>query len=229
VTVTADPPAIDEFVRSHLLLRRFVGVVGILLPFVLVFFHFGWGRLTGTLPPTTTLWDSLQSSLSAYYYTSAGNIFVGALVAFGVFLVTYRYGRWENRVSDGAGVCALLVGLCPTTPDAPTPAQHAVGIVHLVAAILFFAGMAVFCLFLFPRDPDRPLAENTVPPGRARFFRVCGVVVVVSIVWAVVVFFALDEATQEATRYLLWPESLAVITFALAWLVKGRELADPAR
>jgi hypothetical protein len=32
---------------------------------------------------------------------------------------------WENRVGDVAGVCAILVGLCPTTPDAPTTVQHA--------------------------------------------------------------------------------------------------------
>lgn len=225
VTATADPAATDEFVRSHLLLRRFVGVVGILLPFVLVLFHFGWGRLVGELPPTTSLWDSLQSSLSAYYYTDAGNIFVGCLVAFGVFLVTYRYGTWENRVGDVAGVCAILVGLCPTTPDAPTPTQQVVGIVHLVAAVLFFAGMAVFCLFLFPRDPDRPAEENTVTAPRRAFFRVCGVLIVVCLVWALTAFFALDDATQEATRYLLWPESFAVVSFAAAWLVKGQQLA----
>lgn len=87
--------------------------------------------------------------------------------------------------------------------------------------------MAVFCLFLFPRDPDRPVTENTVPPELRRVFRICGAVIVVAIVWALVVFTALDDAAQEATRYLLWPESVAVIAFALAWLLKGRELAEP--
>lgn len=215
---------IDEFVRSHLLLRRFVGVVGICLPTVLVVVGFVGGRISGAVPPTVGLWDSLQSSISAYYYTSAGNVFVGSMVAFGAFLVTYRYGRAENVVGNVGGACAVVVGVCPTTPALPTAVQRVVGGVHLVAAVSFFVCMAIFCLALFPRDPDRAVERNTVPTMRQRLFRVCGSVVVLCIVWGLVDFVLPDRPAPEAWSFLLWPESLAVMAFAVAWLVKGKQL-----
>lgn len=213
------------FVRSHLLQRRLVGTVGFALPILVVSFHWVWGLVVDAANGTAVAPSfpaSLQSSISAYYYTYSANIFVGAQIAFAVFLVTYRYGVWERRVGIVAGVAAAIVGLCPTTPPDPTTLQRLVGGLHLTAAAVFFAGMAVFCLVLFPRDPA--VAVNTVPRGRQRLFRVCGVIIVVALLVAVVGGFLLDDATRERVRFLLWPESVAVFAFALAWLVKGLDL-----
>src|SRR5690242_17586595 len=78
------------YVKSFLLLRMLVGVVGIALPFMLVLgkrlmFHD----------------DSLGSSLSGYYHTGVRDIFVGSLCAIAVFLLTYMafYYVWDNILS----------------------------------------------------------------------------------------------------------------------------------
>ncbi|MEJ2866623.1 DUF998 domain-containing protein [Actinomycetospora sp. OC33-EN08] len=216
------------FVRSHLLLRRLVGAVGLALPVLVVAFHWVWSLVVAGTggPPAPGFWASVQSSISGYYYTYSGNLFVGAQIAFAVFLVTYRYGEWERRVGTVAGIASAVVGLCPTTPADPTTLQRIVGGVHLTAAAVFFAGMAVFCLVLFPRDPA--VATNTVPPGRRRLFLACGVVIVVALLAAVVGGLVLDEATRDAIRLLLWLESVAVFAFATAWLVKGQDLDSAA-
>ncbi|GLZ51477.1 DUF998 domain-containing protein [Actinomycetospora sp. NBRC 106378] len=213
------------FIRSHLLQRRLVGTVGFALPVLVVLFAWAWALVVDAANGThvaPSFWDSVQSSISAYYYTYSANIFVGAQIAFAVFLVTYRYGVWERRVGVVAGLGAAVVGLCPTTPRDPTTLQRLVGGLHLTAAAVFFVGMAVFCLFLFPRDPGA--AVNTVPRGRQVLFRVCGVIIVVALLVALVGGFVLDDATRDAIRFLLWLESVAVFAFALAWLVKGQDL-----
>ncbi|MDL5159484.1 DUF998 domain-containing protein [Actinomycetospora termitidis] len=216
------------FVRSHLLLRRLVGAVGFALPVLVVLFGWSWGLVVDAADGTDTapgLWDSLQSSISGYYYTYSANIFVGAQIAFAVFLVTYRYGIWERRVGTAAGVASAVVGLCPTTPADPTALQRLVGGLHLTAAAVFFVGMAVFCLFLFPRDPA--VETNTVPAGRQRLFRACGIVIVVALLVAVVGGLVLDDEVRDRVRFLFWLESVAVFAFATAWLVKGQDL-DPS-
>ncbi|WP_433802715.1 DUF998 domain-containing protein [Actinomycetospora sp. CA-084318] len=213
------------FIRSHLLQRRLVGTAGFALPVLVVVFNWVWGLVVDAANGThlaPSFWDSVQSSISAYYYTYSANIFVGAQIAFAVFLVTYRYGVWERRVGIVAGIAAAIVGLCPTTPPDPTTLQRLVGGLHITAAAVFFVGMAVFCLFLFPRDPG--VAVNTVPRGRRVLFRVCGVIIVLALVVAVVGALVLDSAVRDEIRFLLWLESVAVFAFALAWLVKGLDL-----
>ncbi|WP_018331933.1 hypothetical protein [Actinomycetospora chiangmaiensis] len=213
------------FVRSHLLQRRLVGTVGFALPVLVVLFTWAWALVVDAANGTHVapgFWESVRPSISAYYYTYSGNIFVGAQIAFAVFLVTYRYGAWERRVGVVAGVAAAIVGLCPTTPVDPTTLQRLVGGLHLTAAAVFFLGMAVFCLFLFPRDPD--VRVNTVPRGRRVLFRVCGVLIVLALLVALVGGLVLDTAVRDEIRFLLWLESVAVFAFATAWLVKGLDL-----
>ncbi|GAA4855812.1 DUF998 domain-containing protein [Actinomycetospora corticicola] len=213
------------FIRSHLLQRRLVGAVGLALPVLVVLFNWAWALAVDAANGTHVapgFWASVQPSISAYYYTYSANIFVGAQIAFAVFLVTYRYGVWERRVGVVAGLGAAIVGLCPTTPPDPTTLQRLVGGLHLTAAAVFFVGMAVFCLFLFPRDPG--VEVNTVPRGRRVLFRVCGVLIVLALLAAVVGALVLDDATRDQLRFLLWLESVAVFAFATAWLVKGLDL-----
>jgi hypothetical protein len=97
------------YVKSFLLLRMLVGVVGIALPFMLVFGQrllFGDGRL-GT-------------SLSGYYHTGVRDLFVGSLCAIGVFLLTYMafHYVWDNVLSVVGGLAALGVALFPTAGGA---------------------------------------------------------------------------------------------------------------
>jgi hypothetical protein len=68
----------EPLVLSYLGLRKAVGIIGLALPFVLAF-----GKILLQSP-------GIQDSISAYYYTDMGNVFVGSLCAIGVFLMSTR-------------------------------------------------------------------------------------------------------------------------------------------
>ncbi len=66
-------------------------------------------------------------SLSAYYWTGAHDVLVGALVGLGVLLVVYEGAdELEDALLDAAGLLAVVVALTPTDvaqgcPGAPAP------------------------------------------------------------------------------------------------------------
>ena len=58
-----------------------------------------------------------HDSISAYYYTSMRDVFVGVLAAIGVFLFCYRGpDKKDNFWTNVAGLCAVGIGLFPTEP-----------------------------------------------------------------------------------------------------------------
>jgi hypothetical protein len=60
---------------------------------------------------SATCW---QSELSAYFYTSAHSIFIGALLALGALLMVYKgSSHTEDELLTLAGVCALIAALVP--------------------------------------------------------------------------------------------------------------------
>ncbi len=69
--------------------------------------------------------DFVQDSISSYYYTDMRNLFVGILVAVGVFLHAYKgHEKIDNILASLAALCALLVAFVPTS--ASNPAQETV-------------------------------------------------------------------------------------------------------
>ncbi len=105
--MSQQPPANESLVLSYLGLRKAIGIIGILLPFVLVFGKILLERGLG-----------IESSISAYYYTVMGDVFVGSLCAVGVFLLSYRgYERKDNIAGDIACIFAIGVALFPTKPE----------------------------------------------------------------------------------------------------------------
>jgi hypothetical protein len=94
-------------------------------------------------------WSALcwQGSISAYYWTPAHSVFVGALIAIGLSMVVLTtYGPYENMFLNLAGLMAPLVALIP--PDhpgrcAPTrPVDLSVGFDIANNAFAFFLGAA---------------------------------------------------------------------------------------
>jgi len=94
-------------IHSYLALRKAVGWIGILLPFVLVLGHtiiFGG--------------DTLLQNISAYYHTGMHDLFVGAICAIALFLFFYRgYDRWDNIAANLAGFLALAIAFFPTVKE----------------------------------------------------------------------------------------------------------------
>lgn len=154
-----------RYVRSYLIMRTVVGAFGIALPFVLVLVDGLW--LNGNPFPRT--------SLSAYYYSGARELFVGALSAIGVFLITYKAAEinLDNTLSLLAGLAVLIVALFPTgrpsdllrlTPVQNRLGESAVGGIHFAAAGTFILSLAVMSYYFRKREGKRHPAEGRRSP-----------------------------------------------------------------
>jgi hypothetical protein len=94
-----------------------------------------------------------QTSISAYYYTAAGPVFVAALCATGACLILYHADNPENLLLDFAGFFAFVVAFVPTTIDfdepppgtlsVPTPDDVAAMVQSSVLALLTAGLLAV--------------------------------------------------------------------------------------
>ena len=198
--------------------RQVIGYLGLALPTLLVAAE----RLRPNAPADQ--WSG--TSISAYYWTGAVSLFVGILAALSVYLLTYQgYAnesqKWDRLAAVTAGVSAAVVALFPTSPPhgiATLPWWYPwISKVHAIAAIALFSMFAVFSLWLFRKTtPGEPLAADK--KQRNTIYLVCGIVIVASMVWALV--------AGQSDHSIFWPESFALVSFALSWLVKGRAVSS---
>lgn len=199
----------DLSVNAH---RQLIGYIGLTLPFLLIFIALARDGVER--------WRSLES-ISAYYYTGGVAAFVGMLVALALFLFTYRgydnkynwADKWAAKIAASA---ALVVAFFPT--DAPVGVSTLTwwtpitGRLHYVAAVVLFVMFAIFALWLFrlTAKGEQPRADKR---RRNLVYLICGILIVASIVWAAV--------SGLKGKPIFWPESIALIAFAVSWLVKG--------
>ncbi len=208
----------EAMVLSYLTLRKAVGLIGILFPFVLalgavIFFSTG-----------------LRSSISDYYYTAMGDVFVGTLCVIGFFLFSYKgYERSDDIAGDLACIFAVGVALFPTGPEDPAPGDSLlIGYIHFVFAALFFLTLIYFSRFLFTKtDPTRTPTSQKVK--RNKVYKACAYIMALCII-LIVIYFRLPEGSPvEAYKPVFWLEAIAVVTFGVSWLTKGGAiLKDPA-
>lgn len=205
--------ASSEKLRRHIestYLRQRVGVaaIGVALPVVL---WVGAMLLEGA---------SLQSSLSAYYYTSMRDVFVGALFAIGVALYLYRgFSPVENVVLSAAGVLAVCVALFPTQGDGERTAVH---VVHAVAGTLFFACLAYVSVFR-AGDTLSLIRDTRRAHALKRVYRVLGVAMLASPLVALGAEWVLRPPGGEPS-VVFFLEVFGVWAFAAYWSVKSWEL-----
>jgi hypothetical protein len=125
----------NYLVISYLSLRQAIGFIGLLLPFVLVL---GKVLFSGA---------GLETSISLYYYTNMGDVFVGSLCAIGTFLMSYRGFDLKDQIAGKlGGLFAITVALFPTSPKG-VPSETWTSITHFTAATLLFLTLAYFSLF----------------------------------------------------------------------------------
>jgi hypothetical protein len=194
---------------SYRNMRAITGYVGLTLPVVLL--------LVGLVD------GHLESSLSAYYYTKAGNVFTGALCVIGIFLLAYRLTAWaiDNIATTLAGVSALGVAFFHAAPANATLSQLRLADVHLTCAAVLFILLGAISLFIFPRD---------VLPGqrwRANCYMALGALIWLSIIlmpalnWLAGSFYNSDHVF-----FIL--ETVCVMAFAVSFILKGHgQLSDP--
>jgi hypothetical protein len=219
--LTFERPSLDEaaagYVRSFLVQRLFIGALGVALPFLLVGFGF-W--VDGHPVP--------RNSLSVYYYSGVGALFVGVLTTVAFFLIAYRLVdlNLENVLSIIAGLAVLVVVLFPTKrPEKaiePTPLQDLrgesfVNWIHVGAAVVFIVLIGLISLFFGAREHDRRRTE----PGSGRFW--WGHLVCTGVIWLGGLWILATEVLGGPRWSVFAGEFVSFFAFGVSWLTKGAE------
>jgi hypothetical protein len=218
----ADPQTVEaRYVRSYLILRMFVGLLGVALPFVLVLvdkvaFH-------GSPFP--------RGSLSAYYYSGMREVFVGTLSAIGVFLIAYKVAErnLDNTLSAVAGFAALVIPVFPTRRPSHTiqltPLQDLLGEsvvkeIHFIASVVFLASLAVMSFFFGKREGARPPREGARSPKFWQWFHwTCAGLIAAALAWM-----GVTALVGGPSRSVLIGQTVSAWAFGASWLMKGLEL-----
>jgi len=198
---------------SYLTLRRVIGILGLLLPFIL------------SIGAWIVFNKGIQSSVSAYYYTGMRNVFVGILFTIGFFLLSYRgYDPIDNIVGNFGFVFAVCVAIFPTAPDGlVSNLQKVLGTVHLISASLFFLTLILFSLFLFTKTNKDKSLMTRQKKGRNVIYLVCGGLMSVCMLLIVVYALLPEHTISSVAGYnpVYWLEAMAIVAFGVSWIVKG--------
>lgn len=212
------------YVKSFLLLRVFIGAIGVLLPTVLILGNAGLEH-----------GFSVRGSLSSYYHSGMRDIFVSALCAAGVFLLAYKIAErnLDNTATFVAGIAAIGVAIFPTNRIMGengkrigdlTPLQNALGEgrtawIHFTFAVISTVSLALVSVFFGVREAERRRA------GHATRFRwdllhyTCACVIVLSLV-----LIGLSKAFGVFDKHsVLVGEAVTLYAFGISWFFKGFE------
>ena len=144
MTKESKPPKQTASIIDPDSLMIVIGAIGIALPFVLAI-----GTVLLQYLKLDT--EGVASSISGYYYTGMGNVFVGSLCAIGVCLGAYCGYEDKDRIAGNfASAFAIGVALFPTSPNTGATAQQVyISWAHYFCAGSLFLTLAYFCLGLF--------------------------------------------------------------------------------
>jgi hypothetical protein len=227
MTIDTAPDSADRSAHDDLSTythRQVIGYLGMSLPLMVWF-------IAGVRPAddARNIWHPL-TSISGYYHTSGVVAFVGVLAGLSIYLLTYKgfdnqHGKWDRRAAWTAGVCSALVALFPTQAPGSGPhwLQPWVYRTHYGSAAVLFSSFAFFSLYLFTKSSGAPDRDKR---RRNRVYYGCGIAIVVSIAWIIVLKVG-DLLSSRATGMardssIFWPETIALVAFAVSWLTKGR-------
>jgi hypothetical protein len=215
----------QDLKNSQYRLRKTIGILGILLPVILLFFT-----------------NIFLNSLSHYYYTPASIFFIGIFSVFGLVLISYKGydpDKTKNeKLSDDlittvAGFSILVAVMIPTTCyDSGMQLSFCEdgylfghkdkikGTIHLISAGIFLVLLGWMCIKQFTKS------TNEDKKTKNSIYRICG-----SIVWAcvglLIVVFLIEkilhiDLNDTIRGYTFILESIAAWAFGIAWLIKGK-------
>lgn len=197
----------DYIVQTYFVLRLVIAGGALLLPAALLL----WAAADPAVP--------MQHSISAFYYTRARAVFVGAVVAIGVALLAYRgYTRGSNLLLNTAGIFAIVVALVPTT-DPSTDVTDPGNIIHAVVALAFFIFAALSIVFY----GHATVGDIPDPHSQRRYRAVYRVITATVVVLPVIAFVLAWNVEHDATLFIV--ETAALYAFATFWLIKTYELS----
>ena len=213
-----------SLIISYLTMRRFIGILGISLPFIVIL-----GGLTQGEP-------GLQGSISGYYYTNMRDLFVGILSGVALFLLSYRgYEQIDDIAANLSGLFALGMILFPTAMYSGKAvrvgmfliADNISETIHLAFGALFFLALSFNSLFLFTRR--HPGVMGKEKKRRNIIYRSCGIVMILAIACITMYTDFLRGNFIAAINPVLILESVALLAFGISWLVKGHTLFKDKR
>jgi hypothetical protein len=198
--------------RSYLFLRKSVGVIGIATPFVLVIGAMILGNNF-----------VIQDSISSYYYTVTGSIFVGSMCATAIFLISYRYERLDDFVTTIAGASAIGVALFP----------NKIGLAHGILAVCFITSLAIMALIFFRKsDKKNPTDRKPEKPEKLQrnmVYLLCSITIIECVVLLILIAVIQNlilpgKPWLPSLHPILILECLALWAFGFAWFVKGETI-----
>lgn len=205
---------------SHITLRKVIGFIGIFLPIVLVLGSFLSGK-----------YQTVQPSISDYYYTTMGDLFVGSLCAISLFLFCYK--GYDNRDNITANIAAFL-GICIAVfPTSTHLERKHIGLIedekissaiHFSAAILFFIALAFFSIYLFTLSKGYVSRKKKL---RNKVYKTCGFIILGCIVLMGIYFFSNSMQMQfEKCNPVLVLETIALWAFGISWITKAKTILN---
>ncbi|MEN8139497.1 MAG: hypothetical protein ABFR62_13825 [Bacteroidota bacterium] len=221
-----------QIINSYLTIRKIIGILGILLPLIVVAAnHF-----------------NLLSSISHYYYTRSAVFFIAILSVFGLFLVSYdgypkvngeRFS--DNFITHIGGFAALAVVLFPAKcsgtvgneicnmyPNSNFPLFghncDSIHWIHVAGALTFFLAMGYMSVKKFTKgDPDKEGKKLKNDIFKYSGYIIWGVIGVLVIEIALKLF-KIDFQFTDYDIYIA--ETIAIVAFGVSWLVKGEAIRD---
>ena len=207
----------DNMDFSFIRLRQLIGVLGLLLPLILI--------IGNSIIPEI----SIQRSISHYYHTNMRDFFVGLLFLIGLFLITYKgYNRLDNFISSLSGVAAMGIAIFPCLFQNPEELMGILqirngltDIIHFICASLFFTLLAFNSIFLFTKcnNGDKTRHKKI----RNIVYIICGLVIVISLIILALILLIGKVDTGQTITVLVF-ETIMLFAFGVSWLVKGETI-----
>jgi hypothetical protein len=198
----------NEIRLAYARMRYAIGVLAILLPIILAVGASLVGDCSFPLP-----------SVSHYYFSRMGDVFVSALSIIAFFLALYNPDNTQNWLTNIIAICLLLVAFFPTNyspSDLGTcgvvgmPANFIRGMVHYSAATIAFFLLAYMAYFRFPQ-PKLPAFVNVLFKSQALFMV------------AIMLILGASKLLKFPENWNLtyWAETVLLLIFGNLWLMKG--------
>lgn len=200
-------------------LKKLVGVIAMFFPLMLILLSYASGQCT-----------TVQETISHYYYSIVGNVFVGALSSIAIFMIIYKGypNSNDNIATNVAGIGALGIAFFPTSAPCDTSTCIVVNLydvpnvasIHYGSAVVMFVALAYICIFLFRKHGGSPTPKKL---ARNKIYLVCGITILLAIISiAVLNLFGLVSAEWLCeTKIVLVLEWVALFAFGLSWMIKG--------
>jgi len=224
-------PTSSKLNVDYLKLRRYLGILAITLPLILIAGN-GW---------------TVEPSISHYYYTNMTVVFTSVLFAFGLVLIAYKgYPKEDyeiisdNIITNLAGILAIIVAVIPTCGELGmegVPNWHQSNLydkIHLISAGLFICLMGLMAFHQFPKEIRRIEKEGLDPLGneanqirrRIKIYKLCGVMVWLAVAFLIFVRIFKIEFYSTDT---FWGETVALLFYGIAWLTKSTSLGSTTK